>query len=162
MNFLSKLNHRKLTASSFWMPKRYQRYINIMIRHRTSASGVKRKENNNKKKKDNLLPSLIATTTTQRPGPAARRIWFNNAVWCVRDEYVRNSIWILFCCSMFEYIRGTRRFEDPPDREAASRSGDRLRSPRLIRTPALIERRRYTLIQVVTFKVKKVQMMILF
>ena len=42
-------------------------------------------------------------------------------------------------CSI-NIIRGTRRFEDPPDREAASRPGDRLQSPRLIRTRALTER----------------------
>ena len=36
MSFLSKLNHRKLTASSLWMPKRYLRYY-----HHNSSTNIR-------------------------------------------------------------------------------------------------------------------------
>ena len=91
MNFLSKLNHRKLTASSFWMPKRYQPYYHYMIHHRTSASGIKQKENNKRRRTTFFLRSCNYNNTT--PGAHSEEDMVLQC--CVmRTWCVCNSIWI--------------------------------------------------------------------
>ena len=76
MNFLSKLNHRKLTASSLWMPKRYQRYY-----HHNSSTNISFGDKAKRKQQKKQQPPPSSSSSLE----AARLL-----TWCWCCHYFVN------------------------------------------------------------------------